>query len=69
MASFTLETRQGPQEFTVQGQNGYVRLNGQQICERGQLRGSALTCSEADLEKVARKWWRDSLRSERSHWI
>jgi hypothetical protein len=66
MATFTLNTRQGPQEFTVNGDSGYVRLNGKQICDGGYITGSTLECREVDLEKVARKWWSASLRLQRA---
>jgi len=67
MNTFTLNTRQGAQEFTVSGDYGYVRLNGQQICERGHFTGSTVQCAPADLERVARNWWRASLRNERAN--
>lgn len=65
MTRYILNARQGPQEFSVNGPDGYVRLNGKQICVGGHVTGPALECAEADLESVARKWWRASLRLQR----
>jgi hypothetical protein len=69
MTRFILNTREGPQEFSVvEGRHGwgYVRLNGKQICMRGATTGPTLECAEADLEAVARRWWRASLRNRRA---
>lgn len=65
MATFILNSRRGPQTFTVRGREGYVRLNGQQIGLRGWVTGSTLTCGESELEAVARRWWRAALRLQR----
>lgn len=62
MAYFILKTRQGDQEFSVNGVSGYLRLNGRQICHNGSFFGPTITCHEDDLEKMARKWWKSYLR-------
>ena len=64
MKRFALHSRlHGPQEFSVIGNDGYVKLNGRQVCVGGQVTGPTLTCNESDLERVARAWWRAALRS------
>jgi hypothetical protein len=57
MTHFTINSRHGVQRFTVNGDDGYVRINGDQVCEGGSEYGVTLRCSEANLEAVARKWW------------
>lgn len=75
MARFTLKTRNhGELSFFVVDTGGYVRLEsgrnhgtlGKQICHGGGYRGTAVTATADTLADEARRWWRQSLRSERN---
>jgi len=48
------------------GQPGYVRVNGRQICDGGCFSGSTIMARDSHLEKVARAWWRAFLRNQRT---
>ena len=76
MAAIDIKTRSfGEVRFVCPDNGGYVRirgarlgaLNGKQLCEGGDLFGSTLTASAASLERVARSWWRQFLRSQREY--
>ena len=64
MASFTIKSRLLNDEFcfTVNGNRGYVRCNGEQICHGGKFLGSTITGSEEDLPAIARRWYRAYVR-------
>ncbi len=54
-------------EFNVQRSGGYVRENGQHVCERLACRGKALHVSDAaELLPLIRSEWRRSQAAERS---
>jgi hypothetical protein len=65
--SFSIKTRNhGEKIFTCLSDGGYVRLNGQQICQKGKLFGNTVFANATTLEKTARAWWRAYLAHERS---
>lgn len=57
----------GLQTFTAPEEGGYVRLNGEQICEGGGYLGTSVIAGagEKNLEREARKWWRARMRRSR----
>jgi hypothetical protein len=75
MATFTIKTREhGDKAFFVPDNGGYVRLEqgrnhgtlGTQICDGGSFRGNTLTADAGTLSVVARKWWKQYLKNERT---
>lgn len=69
MATFTINSRKhGEQVFSVRGDGeiGYVRVNGRQICDGGCFSGSTIMCRESSLEKTARAWWNAKMRNDRT---
>lgn len=75
MARFTIKTRtHGEKSFFVPDQGGYVRLEtgrnhgtlGSQICYGGGFRGNTITATPETLASVARAWWKQHLKIERS---
>lgn len=75
MTTFTIKTKNhGDKTFFVPAGGGYVRLEdgrnhgtlGKQICYGGGFHGNTVTASEADLPAVARKWWAQYLKNERT---
>ena len=69
MTTFTIHSKNhGDQVFSVRGdgQPGYVRVNGRQICDVGYFSGSTIMARDSHLEKVARAWWRAFLRNQRT---
>lgn len=75
MATFTIKSREhGEKTFFVPDQGGYVRLEngkdhgtlGKQICANGSFRGNTLSADADSLEAVARKWWKQYLKNERT---
>ena len=76
MATFDIKTRDfGEVRFVCPDNGGYVRiwgadlgsLEGKQPCDGGSFGGSTLTASAASLERVARSWWKQFLRSQRAY--
>ena len=75
MATFTIKTRKhGEKSFFVPDQGGYVRIEkgrnhgslGTLICYGGSFRGNTITADAKTLPDVARTWWRQYLKNERT---
>lgn len=58
MTTIEINSRElGTCVFTVATDGGYVRLNGEQVCEGGRVRGgSTLYASGSTLKRVATAW-------------